>query len=165
MGGIRKSSLSVLAMSSARCTVLSAAISTAALMLALPAHAIDFKSVGNAPAVLYDAPSEKGRKTFVAPRGMPVEVVLSYGDWAKVRDAGGDLSWIESKSLAAKRMVVVTAVSGKIHAAADDSSPLVFAADRGVLLELSEPVASGWLKVRHRDGVAGYLKATDAWGD
>ena len=169
MGVKQKSCISGLVMSSGRLTVLSAvlsaALSIAALTLALPAHAIDFKSVGIAPAVLYDAPSEKGRKTFVAPRGMPVEVVLTYGDWTKIRDAGGDLSWIESKLLSAKRMVVVTAASAKIHAAADESSPLVFAADRGVLLELSEPIASGWLKIRHRDGVAGFLKATDAWGD
>ena len=74
---------------------------------AAPAYALDFKSVGAAPAVLYDAPSEKGRRVFVAPRGMPVEVVLTYGEWSKVRDAAGTLSWVMSKSLTAKRNVVV----------------------------------------------------------
>ena len=74
---------------------------------AAPTYALDFKSVGAAPAVLYDAPSEKGRRVFVAPRGMPVEVVLTYGEWSKVRDAAGTLSWVMSKSLAAKRNVVV----------------------------------------------------------
>ena len=129
------------------------------------AHAVDFKSVGAAPAVLYDAPSEKGRKVFIAPRGMPVEVVLLYNDWSKVRDAGGDLAWVESKQLNARRMLVVTTASAKLRAAADDSAPLVLTAERGVLLELADPVASGWLKVRHRDGVSGFVKATDVWGD
>lgn len=129
------------------------------------AHAADFRSVGAAPAVMFDAPSEKGRKVFVAPRGMPVEVVLSYGEWIKVRDAGGDLAWIEAKALVPRRTVMVTAVSGKVRASADDAAPLVLTADRGVLLELAEPVSSGWIKVRHRDGGAGFIKANEVWGD
>ena len=143
-----------------------------ALLLALAgmaasasAAAAEFRSIGATPAVLYDAPSEKGRKVFVAPRGMPVEVVLSYGEWTKVRDAGGDLSWVESKNLTPKRMLVVTAAGAKLRAAADDNAPVVLTADRGVLLELTDPVVSGWLKVRHRDGAAGFVRATDVWGD
>lgn len=129
------------------------------------ACALEFRSVGSAPAVLYDAPSVKGRKVFVAPRGMPVEVVLSYGEWTKVRDAGGDLSWIESRQLSNRRTVMVTAASARIHSSSDESAPVVMTADHGVLLELADPVASGWLRIRHRDGVSGFVKATDVWGE
>ncbi|MGB7480551.1 MAG: SH3 domain-containing protein [Burkholderiaceae bacterium] len=129
------------------------------------AHAVEFKSIGAAPAVLYDAPSERGRRVFVAPRGMPVEVVLTYNEWSKVRDAGGDLSWVESKLLDNARTVVVSAAGARIHAAASDTSQVVFTADRGVLLELTEPVSSDWVKVRHRDGQSGYVKASEVWGD
>lgn len=128
-------------------------------------HAIEFKSVGATPAVLYDAPSEKGRKVFAAPRGMPVEVVLTYLEWTKVRDAAGDLSWIESKALSPKRTLIANVANAKVRAAADESSALVFSADKGVLLELAEPVASGWVKVKHRDGQAGYIKASEVWGE
>lgn len=134
--------------------------------LASPAYALDFKSVGAAPAILYDAPSEKGRRVSIAPRGMPVEVVLTYGDWSKVRDATGALSWVMSKSLAAKRNVVVSVANAKIHASADEASATVFSADKNVLLELSDTAgASGWLKVKHRDGQSGYVKASEVWGD
>lgn len=136
-----------------------------ALTFAGAAHAIEFKSVGAAPAVLYDAPSERGRKVFVAPRGMPVEVVLTYGEWAKVRDAGGDLSWIESKALTSKRHVVANVAAARVRASASDSAPVVFTADKGVLLEVAEPLASGWVKVRHRDGETGYVKAGEVWGE
>jgi SH3-like domain-containing protein len=129
------------------------------------AHALEFKSVGAAPAVLYDAPSEKGRKVFVAPRGMPVEIVLTYGEWSKVRDASGDLSWIESKTLTPKRNVVVNVPSAKVRAAADESSALLFSVDKGVLLELSDTSSAGWIKVRHRDGQGGYVKAAEVWGE
>ena len=137
----------------------------AAIMLAPAAHAADFKSVGAAPAVMYDAPSERGRKVFVAPRGMPVEVILTYGEWVKVRDVSGDLSWVEGKALDARRHVVVNVAGARVRAAADEASPVVFSADRGVLLELAEPISSGWVKVRHRDGQGGYIRAADVWGD
>ncbi|MBC7499033.1 MAG: hypothetical protein H7315_00770 [Herminiimonas sp.] len=127
--------------------------------------AVDFRSVAGTPAVLYDAPSEKGRKVFVAPRGMPVEVVLVYGDWTKVRDAAGDLFWIESKALATKRTLVVRTAGTRVRASADDNAATIMTADKGVLLDLAEPVSSGWIKVRHRDGLGGFLKATDVWGD
>jgi SH3-like domain-containing protein len=128
-------------------------------------HAAEFKSVGANPAVLYNAPSEHGRKVFVAPRGMPVEVVLTQGGWSKVRDAAGDLFWIDEKALTAKRNVMVTAPGIKLHAAAEESAPVVFTADKGVLLELLAPASSGWVKLRHRDGQTGYAKAGEVWGE
>ncbi|RJG04900.1 hypothetical protein D3870_01650 [Noviherbaspirillum cavernae] len=143
-------------------------VALAALALSVAAgaaHALDFKSVGANPAVLYDAPSAKGRKVFVAPRGMPVEVVLTYGDWTKVRDAAGDLSWVESKMLTAKRSLIVSANSAKVRASAEDGAALAFTADKGVLLDRLDPAASGWVKVRHRDGQAGFVKASEVWGE
>ncbi|MCU6434983.1 SH3 domain-containing protein [Undibacterium sp. Jales W-56] len=128
------------------------------------AQALDFKSIGASAVILYDAPSAKGGKVYVAPRGMPVEVILTYGTWSKVRDMGGDLSWVESKELVARRNVVVRVANAKIRAAADESSALVFSADKNVLLEMAEPVNAGWIKVKHRDGQIGYVKVTEVWG-
>jgi SH3-like domain-containing protein len=136
----------------------------AILSLAQPARALEFKSVGAAPAILYDAPSVRGRKVFVAPRGMPVEVVLTYGDWAKVRDAGGDLSWVESNLLVPKHMLVAKTANVKVRSAPDDNAAPAFTCDKGVLLELAEPPTGGWLKVRHRDGLTGFVKVTEVWG-
>lgn len=131
------------------------------------AQALEYRSVGADPMVAYDAPGMKGRKMFAVPRGMPVETILPYGDWIKVRDAAGDLFWLEAKGLTAKRTVVVKAANAKIHAAADDGSPVAFSADKGVLLDMAEPpgaTSSGWVKVKHRDGQTGYAKTGEVWG-
>ncbi|HWZ49608.1 MAG TPA: SH3 domain-containing protein [Herbaspirillum sp.] len=144
--------------------LLTSAFLLASASVSFSAHALDYKTVGAAPAIMYDAPSEKGRRVFVAPRGMPVEVVLTYGEWSKVRDAVGSLSWVQSKMLTAKHNVMVTAANAKIHAAPQDASPVVFSADKNVLLEVAEPAVSGWLKVKHRDGQSGYVKITEVWG-
>jgi SH3-like domain-containing protein len=142
-----------------------AAAAALASCAAFAAPAVEFKSVGAAPAIMYDAPSVKGRKVFVAPRGMPVEVVLSYGEWNKVRDASGDLAWVEAKALTSKRHLVVTAASARVRASAEEAAPVVFTADKGVLLEMVDPAVSGWVKVRHRDGQSGYVRAAEVWGE
>jgi SH3-like domain-containing protein len=137
----------------------------AVLMLAsATGAAFDFKTIGAAPAILYDAPSVKGGKLFIAPRGMPVEVVLSYGDWVKVRDIGGDMAWIETKLLSARRNVVVRNPNARLRATADEAAPAIMTADKGVLLELVDPQGGNWIKVRHRDGITGFIKAVDVWG-
>jgi SH3-like domain-containing protein len=127
-------------------------------------HAFDFKTVGAAPVVLYDAPSLKGSKLYVAPRGMPVEVVLSYGDWVKVRDFSGDLAWTEARNLSARRAVVVRNPKTVVHATPDDAGTPLMTADKGVILELVDPQVSSWIKVRHKDGILGYVHAADVWG-
>jgi SH3-like domain-containing protein len=136
------------------------------LMLAAAAsQAFDFKTVGAAPVILYDAPSTKGSKLFVVPRGTPLEVVLAYGEWVKVRDVNGDLAWTEAKGLTAKqRNVIVRGANLKVRATPDEAAAAVFIADKGILLEAVEAAAGGWIKVRHRDGLVGYVKNADIWG-
>ncbi len=134
-------------------------------LASLHSHALEFKSVGANPAILYDAPSSKGGKLYVAPRGMPVEIVLSYGEWVKVRDVAGDLAWTEAKGLTPKRNLIVKVAGAKVRTAADEASAPLMSADKGVLLELAEPAAGGWIKVRHKDGISGFVKVTDVWGN
>ena len=140
-------------------------VSGALLMLASASgFAFDFKTVGAAPAILYDAPSSKGGKLYVAPRGMPVEVVLSYGEWVKVRDSNGDMAWTEAKSLSPRRNVIVRNPNAKVRGASDEAAPTLMTADKGVLLELVDPQTGAWIRVRHKDGITGFIRAADVWG-
>ncbi|MFN5445942.1 MAG: SH3 domain-containing protein [bacterium] len=148
-----------------RCNFL---VALSALMWALASsHALaaDFKSVGPGPAIMYDAPTQKSRKLHIAPVGMPVEIVFANGDWVRVRDAVGELSWMENRSLTPLRTVIVEVTQANIRASAADSAAVVFNAAKGVVLELAEPPASGWIKVKHRDGDTGYLRAIEVWGE
>lgn len=134
------------------------------LLASVASHAFDFKTVGAAPAILYDAPSVKGNKLYLAPRGMPVEVVLTYDGWVKVRDVSGDMAWAEANALSARRNVVVRMAGVKLRAEPDEAAVVLMTADKGVLLELVDPETTSWVKVRHKDGIAGYVKAADVWG-
>jgi len=136
------------------------------LMALLPvtASALEYRSIAVPKAVLFDAPSAQGKKLFVIGQGYPVEVIVDLGDWLKVRDASGGLSWIEAKQLAAKRTALITLNHAEIRQSADAASTLVFRSEKDVVLELLEPVANGWAKVRHRDGLTGYILSSSVWG-
>lgn len=137
----------------------------AALALALAATpaAAEFRSLGET-SVLYDAPSTRAKKLYVASRGMPVEVIIQDGPWVKVRDASGELTWLERKSLADARTVVVSAPTADVRAKPEDGAALVFQAQSGVVLELVEVGTAGWVRVRHRDGASGFARANQLWG-
>ncbi len=113
--------------------------------------------------MLYDAPSAKAKKVFVVSHGYPFEVVVVVEGWSKVRDAHGDLTWVESKHLTDRRTVLVRAALAQVREAADDSAPVVFQAQQNVVLDLLE-VAGGWLRVRHRDGQSGFVRVAQVWG-
>jgi SH3-like domain-containing protein len=148
--------------------------STAAFALVIAANAVaaaDFLATADAATVLYDAPSAKAKPLFVLSKDTPLEVIVPVEGWTKVRDVGGTIGWIEKKSLADRRSLVVRVPAADVRANPDEAAALVFRAENGVLLELAEPATSstttstpGWVKVRHRDGQAGFVRVTQVFG-
>lgn len=136
------------------------------LMALMPgaASALDYRSVSVPKAVLYDAPSSQGKKLYVIGQGYPVEVIVNLGDWLKVRDNQGGLSWIETRQLTGKRTVLVTQDRAEARQSPDPASALVFFLEKDVVLDLIESSSNGWVKVRHRDGLVGYVLASAVWG-
>jgi len=129
------------------------------------ALALDFRSVAVPKAVLYDAPSSAAKKVLLLSQNYPVEVVVNLGDWLKVRDAQGGLNWVDAKQLSNKHTVLVTASKAEIRLAADATSALVATVEKDVLLEAVDiKLNNGWLKVKHRDGVTGYILTSSTWG-
>lgn len=135
-----------------------------AVGMAAPASALEFRSVSENAAVLYDAPSAKAKKLYIVNNGYPVEVVVQLEGWVKVRDVRGDLTWIESKNLTDRRTVMIKVPLAQVRQDADDNSPVVFQAQQNVILDLVEVASGGWLHVKHSDGQTGFVKVSQIWG-
>lgn len=131
----------------------------------LSASALDFKSVSAPKAILYDAPSVSAKKVFLLSQFYPVEVVVNLGDWLKVRDVQGSINWVEAKNLSAKRSVIVIKNIADLRARPEAAADMLASIEKDVVLELLETKSSnGWLKVKHRDGLVGYVLASSIWG-
>lgn len=126
--------------------------------------AIDYRSVAVPAAILYDAPSQAGKKLYLIKAQTPVEVVVRLEGWFKVRDAEGTLAWVEAKNLTDKRMLVVTSAKAEIRQVDKPEAAVVAELDKWVAVEFVEMASPGWAKVRHRDGAIGFIRSTQVWG-
>ena len=137
------------------------------LLLSLNAHvgaALEYLSLADNAVIMYNAPSIKADKLYVASRHLPVEAVVRVEGWIKVRDSSGTLSWVEQKAISGKRFVVVIEQQAQVYQAADINSTLLFWAQKDVVFEWLENSSNGWVKVRHRNGQSGYVKTNQIWG-
>ena len=128
------------------------------------ALAIDYRSVNVPAAILYDAPSQQGKKLYLIKAQTPVEVVVRLEGWFKVRDAEGSLAWIESRNVVDRRTLVVTAARAEIRQSDKPEAPVLAELEKWVAVEFVEAASPGWAKVRHRDGAIGYIRSTQVWG-
>ncbi len=128
------------------------------------ALALDYRSVEVPVAILYDSPSQKGKKLYLIRSQTPVEVFMRLEGWAKVRDAEGTLAWIDSRQLSERRTLVVTAPRAELRQSDKPDAPVVGELEKWVVVDFLEPAAPGWAKVRHRDGTTGYVRSTQVWG-
>lgn len=152
-----------MALASRRWRVLLALPAIAMAAWALPATAVDFRSVSVEAAVLFDAPSRKARKLFILARNYPLEVLVALDGWTKVRDATGELAWIEAGQLDARRTVLVKVARAPVRQQADEAAPLAFEVEQDVVLEMLE-TSGNFVRVRHADGATGYIRITHVWG-
>ena len=126
--------------------------------------AVEYLSVGERVVIMYDAPSVRAKKLFVASQFYPVEVIVSVENWVKVRDISGELAWVEKRQLSERRTVLVRVATADVRQSAVENAPVAFQVREGVALELAELGPPGWVRVRHRDGQSGFLRVNQVWG-
>lgn len=125
----------------------------------------EFRSVAFAKTILYEAPSATTKRVYLVGEGYPLEIIVNLGDWLKVRDPYGTLSWAESKNLQSKRTVIVKVDKANIYKNPESKSALVATIEKDVVIELSDPlIANGWIKVRYQQDLDGYIQTSQVWG-
>jgi SH3-like domain-containing protein len=134
------------------------------LLLAIHVNALEFRSVAINKAVLYDAPSTEAKKVYVIAGGYPVEVIVNLGEWIKIRDHFGSLSWIQGKQLSPKRMALIVNDKAELKQAEAEDAALLATFEKDVVVELVSGPKSGWVKVKHRDGLTGFIRSNALWG-
>lgn len=133
-----------------------------ALLCALPAQALDFRSTVNPAAILYDAPSTEAKRLFVLSKAYPLEIVVSITGWAKVRDNSGAMAWIALDQLSTTRTLIVRNAS-VIRSAPKDTAPVTAQVAANVILTWLENNGD-WAKVRLPNQSVGYIKLNQVWG-
>ena len=133
-------------------------------VISQPAYA-EFRSVTSPKTILFEAPSATTKRIYLVGEGYPLEVIVNLGDWLKVRDPYGTLSWAESKNLQSKRTVIVKVDKANIYKEPESKSVLIATIEKDVVIELSDPlITNGWIKVRYQQDLDGYIQTSQVWG-
>jgi SH3-like domain-containing protein len=133
-------------------------------LLCNAALAGEMRSVLTEAAILYDAPSVKAKKLYIVKKFTPLEVLVSLDGMSKVREAEGSVAWVEKNQLSETRTVAVIAAQADIRQTPDTNAPVLSTAEKWVALELLELPINGWIRVKHRDGITGFVRNTQVWG-
>lgn len=128
------------------------------------AQALEYVSVADSTAILYDANSTKAKKLYVVSRYTPLEKVVNLGSWLKVRDSSGTMAWIEGRAVSDKQYVVVSVALATVWKLPEYNSPALYQVSRNAAMESLGINGGGWIKVRDQEGAVGYLKSVDVWG-
>ena len=143
---------------------------TKALLLAgLFASAIvqagDYRSVAVANATLFESPSLQAKKVWILSLYYPVEIIVNLGQWLKVRDAEGGLYWLEANTLSTRLTALVVDSKTDLRQSDSATSTLLAILSKDVVVDvLGVSSKRNWIKVRHYNGITGYVARTALWG-
>ncbi|MEA3466913.1 MAG: SH3 domain-containing protein [Thermodesulfobacteriota bacterium] len=96
-------------------------------------------------------------------KGYPLQVVGSRKDWYKVQDFEGDSGWIHKRLVSRTPHVVVKKKIINIRSRPGTQHELIAKAKRGTVFQTIASV-KGWVKVRHRGGITGWIARRLVWG-
>jgi SH3-like domain-containing protein len=96
-------------------------------------------------------------------RGMPMRVIETYPNWRKLQDPEGATGWMLVRLLSDARTAMVTGAEPRpLHAESDDSAPVRYRAEPGVVGRI-DGCADGWCEL-DVGGRRGFIRAIFLWG-
>lgn len=117
---------------------------------------------------LRSGPGSKYRILWELGRGYPLEILKRDGDWYRVRDFEGTVGWVHREAVGdTPHMIVKTNKKSKkpinLRSGPGETNEIVARAQYGVVLQSLEQ-KNGWVKVRHEQGVTGWVRRDLLWG-
>jgi SH3-like domain-containing protein len=96
-------------------------------------------------------------------KGFPLKVIDSKGGWLKVADFENDVGWIHGQLAGRVPHLVVKKKGVNIRSGPGTGYRVVGKARYGVVFRTLER-RNGWVKVKHEDGLTGWVERSLLWG-
>ncbi|MEJ2033706.1 MAG: SH3 domain-containing protein [Deltaproteobacteria bacterium] len=96
-------------------------------------------------------------------RGFPLKVIGSKGAWVKVIDFENDSGWIYRRLLGRAPHLVVKKRRINIRSGPGTRYRVIGKANYGVVFRTLKK-RGGWVKVKHENGLTGWIKRNLLWG-
>ena len=125
-------------------------------------------SVAGEKVNLRQSPSTQSPVLWELGQGFPLKIIGRKGKWLKVSDFESDVGWIHEDLVARKPHLIVKIGKNKktrinVRSGPGTNYEIIGKAEYGVVFETLAR-QSGWVKVRHEDGLIGWIKRSLLWG-
>ncbi len=131
-------------------------ISTAAAHAKMVSVSVVKLNLRSGPGTKYAVQWEYGK-------GVPLSVLRTKGNWYKVKDFENDVGWVYKKMVNRKPYMIVKKKKINIRSGPGTKFKLVGKAEYGVVFATLEQ-KPGWAKVKHENGLQGWVKRDLVWG-
>jgi SH3-like domain-containing protein len=133
------------------------------LSMVAVANAVTLVSVKGESVNMRSGPGENYSVLWELGKGFPLKVIGKKGNWTKVEDFEGDVGWVYGKLLGRKAHLIVKKKRINVRSGPGSSYRLVGKANYGVVFKTIK-VEKGWAKVKHENGLTGWIKRSLLWG-
>ncbi|NTV12641.1 MAG: SH3 domain-containing protein [Desulfobulbaceae bacterium] len=112
---------------------------------------------------MHAAAGEKSPVLWILGIGYPLTVLDDQDDWLKVQDFAGDIGWVAAKLTNRQPHTIVKADLVDIRSGPSKRFKLVGRANKGVVFQTLK-VKTSWIKVKHQNGLTGWIARSQLWG-
>lgn len=128
-----------------------------------PAIAREMISISGARVNMRSGSGKNAAIIWRLGKGYPLQVLKREGNWVKARDFEGDQGWIFRSLTGRTPHMIVKVRWANIRAKPDTRAKIVGKAKYGVVLRTIKHNRR-WVKVRHENGLTGWVSRRLLWG-
>ncbi len=112
---------------------------------------------------LRSGPGIKYKVLWQLDKGYPLKVIETRGKWYKVRDYENDVGWVHSSLTSPKPHVIVKKSRVNVRSGPGTDKEKIAMAEKGTVFSTLKRTKN-WVKVRHEQGVTGWISRRLVWG-
>jgi len=127
------------------------------------ARAFTMVSINADNVNMRSGPGDKYAVLWELGTGYPLKVLEHQGSWFKVEDFEGDEGWIYKTLVAREPHLIVKKRRVNMRSGPGDNYRVVGKANYGVVFKTLE-VKNGWARVKHENGMIGWISRSLLWG-
>lgn len=132
------------------------------LLMASAVHA-EMVSINRAKVNMRSGPGKNYSILWELGSGFPLRVRETKGNWIKVSDFEGDAGWVYKKLVSKKPHLIVKKKDVNIRSGPGEKYKIIGKANYGVVLRTLKR-GKGWVKIKHENGLTGWVQRSLLWG-
>jgi SH3-like domain-containing protein len=140
-----------------------AVVTIVCILFSVQAAAATMVSVASGKVNMRKGPGTRSQVAWQLGKGFPLLVLSRKGNWFKVRDFENDVGWVFAPLTNRRPHLIVKEKIVNIRSGPGEKYKIIGKARYGTVFRTVKR-GKGWVKVKHEDGLTGWVSRKLMWG-